>query len=45
MLLRTAWENFTRAHNLEVVCLLKFLYKGGGELRLKVFDNISCRNH
>jgi hypothetical protein len=45
MLLHTSWEKFTHAENLEVGCLLNFLYKGGGELRLKVFDNISCRNH
>jgi hypothetical protein len=36
--LHTGWEKFARAHNLEVGCFLNFLYKGEGELSVKVFE-------
>jgi hypothetical protein len=37
MFLHTGWEKFARAHNLEVGCLLNFVFEGDGELSVKVF--------
>jgi hypothetical protein len=45
MFLHTCWEKFARAHNLEVGCLVKFKWEGAGVLRVKVFDDTSCRRH
>ncbi|XP_051229171.1 B3 domain-containing protein Os03g0212300-like [Lolium perenne] len=45
MYMHTGWDKFARAHNLEVGCLLTFLYKGDGEMIIKVFDKISCRRY
>jgi hypothetical protein len=43
MYLHTGWDKFARAHNLEVGFLLTFLYEGGAEMIVKVFDNTSSR--
>jgi hypothetical protein len=41
--LHTGLDKFARAHNLEAVCLLTFLYEGYDEMIVKVFDKTSCR--
>jgi hypothetical protein len=38
MYLHTGWDKFARPHNLEDVCLLTFLYEGGDEMIVKVFN-------
>jgi hypothetical protein len=43
--MHTGWDKFARAHNLEVGCLLIFLYEGDGEMIVKVFDKTSCPRH
>jgi hypothetical protein len=45
MYLHTGWDKFARAHNLEVGCLLTFLYEGVGEMIVKVLDKTSYRRH
>jgi hypothetical protein len=45
ILLHTSWEKFTHTENLEVGCLLNFLYKGDNELRVNVFDDTSFHTH
>jgi hypothetical protein len=45
MFLHTGYEKFALAHNLEVACLVNFKWEGYGELRVKVFDDTSCRRH
>jgi hypothetical protein len=41
----TWWDKFTRAYNLEVGCLLTFLYQGDDKMISKVFDKTSCCKH
>jgi hypothetical protein len=43
--LHNGWEHFSRAHCMEVSCLLYFMYKGDGMLCVKVFDNTMCPRH
>jgi hypothetical protein len=38
-------DKSTRAHNLEVGCVLTFLYEDVGEMIVKLFDKTSCRRH
>jgi hypothetical protein len=45
MFLHTGWDKFARAHNLEVGCLMNFNWEGDDELKVKVFDDTSCRRH
>ena len=43
--LHIGWEKFARAHNLAASCMLSFIYQGGGEMAVKVFDETACRRH
>jgi hypothetical protein len=45
MYLHNGWKQLERARNLEVDCLLNFMYEGVDELRVKVFDDTMCRMH
>jgi hypothetical protein len=45
MYLHTGWEKFSRIHNMEVGCLVNFLYEGDDEMSVKVFNDESCCMH
>jgi hypothetical protein len=45
MYLHNGWKQLERARNLEVDCLLNFMYEGGSVFRMKVFDHTMCRVH
>jgi hypothetical protein len=45
MYLHNGWEQFARVHNLEVGWNLNFMYEGGCEHRVKVFDGKMYRKH
>jgi hypothetical protein len=43
--LHTSSEKFSRAHSLEVGCLVNLKWDGDDELRVKVFDDTSYHRH
>jgi hypothetical protein len=45
MYLHTGWEKFSRIHNMEVGCLVNFLYEGDREMTIKVFNYESLSMH
>jgi hypothetical protein len=45
MYLHTRWDKFARDLSLEPGCQLTFLYEGGGEMIIKVFDDTACCRH
>jgi hypothetical protein len=45
MYLHTGRNKFTRAHDIDIGCLVNFFYEGDNEMSVKVFDNESFRIH
>jgi hypothetical protein len=39
MYLHTDWDKFSHAHNLEVGCVLNFVYESHDKMSVKVFDD------